>query len=414
MEEIKTHIVATEDHIRMDVILGEVGEDLQLLERGVSFKITNIISSLMEASTTCWLQDVVKQNVVPFYLKVHSDSNKEQWVRILKSAFGNNYPWTLIVAKVAAEVETQIRAVKQDFVATEIIAKPCTWLLEPFIQEDVINTIFGMGGGGKTLMSLYFAKLICVEHKEGNILFIDYEDTQGGWKEKIEKIMSISEMPVDLNRFWYYQSEQIPVAEQVDKIREVIKKRQIKFVIVDSASLATGESTSDEKAAIRLVSALHLLKTTCLLIAHQRKNDGEKTPIGSIQFENQSRNVWNVKGNPDDTDNSIIHLALTHTKANNTWKRKEPVGYRIEYKLNSINIIRESAQTYFEEKYTIKQRIEKLLRDEGEFDIKGVAESLGITVSSANKNLSEGKKKGLFENIEGKWFIKKQEVNNTP
>jgi hypothetical protein len=237
---------------------------------------------------------------------------------------------------------------------------------------------------------------------------VDYEDTPGGWKEKLTKIVDLGNNPIDLNRFIYYASEQIPVSEQVDKIKSVIKERNIRLIIVDSASLATGESTSDEKAAVRLVSALHLLKTTCLIIAHQRKNEGDKTPIGSIQYENQSRNVWNVKGAQDDKDNTTIHIAMTHTKANNTWKRKEPYGYRIEYRPESIQIIRESAQTYFEEKYSNIQRIEKLLRNEGEFDYKGVAESLGISANLANKELNRGKNKGLFENTNGRWHLKQE------
>jgi hypothetical protein len=397
-KEFDIHTIAKDNEMRIDVVVWE-----ETMSYQICFKVKNLITSLMECNVITWLMNENTPNRIPFYLKAKSDSNKEQWARILNNAFGRDYPWTVIVAKVAAEVENQIKAHKQDFVATEIEPKPCTWLLEPFIQEDMINTIFGMGSAGKTLIALYFAKQYVIEHEEGNVLFVDYEDTPGGWKEKLTKIIDLQGSPIDLNRFIYYASEQIPVSEQIDKIKDVIKDRNIKLVIVDSASLATGESTSDEKAAIRLVSALHLLKTTCLIIAHQRKNEGEKNPIGSIQYENQSRNVWNVKGASDDKDNTIIHIAMTHTKANNTWKRKEPYGYRIEYKPESIQIIRESAQTYFEESYTAIQRIEKLLRDEGSFDTKGVAQSLGLTNNYANKILSKGKQKGIFVNNNGLW-----------
>jgi hypothetical protein len=288
--------------------------------------------------------------------------------------------------------------------------KECRWLLEPFVQESQINTIFGMGSSGKTLLSLFFSKLIAQEldHK---ILFIDYEDIAGGWITKLTKITSLNNFTVGLDKFIDYDSEQIPIAEQVDKIKEVIKKHDIKFVIVESASLATGDSTSDEKSAVRLVSALKLLKTTVLLIAHQRKNDGDRTPIGSIQYENQSRNVWNIKGSPDDADIHTIHLACTHTKANNTYLRREPQGFKIEYTDEHIKITRESAQTYFGDKYTIAQKIGKLLKKEGELDNKSIAEALRISVASAAKNLSEGKEKGLFENNNGKWDLKYSDTN---
>lgn len=257
----------------------------------VCFRVKNIIGSLLEATVITWIKKSSGlSHEIPFYLKIKSDSNKEQWARLLSKTFDKKedkevYPWTILIAKVSAEVETKIRKHKQDFLSEEIVAKPTTWLIEPFIQEDQINTFFGLGSSGKTMMAMYFSALLL--EKGTNSLFIDYENDSSNWKDKIDKITKDSKGMV------YYDSEQIPLAEQVDKIKEVIKNRNVKLVILDSASLSTGESTSDEKAVIRLMSALKLLKTTVLLIAHQRKNDGDKTPIGSIQFENQARNVWN-------------------------------------------------------------------------------------------------------------------------
>jgi hypothetical protein len=175
-KEFDIHTIETENGLRVDVVVWE-----ETMSYQICFKIKNLITSLLECNTTTWIFNKDQPNKIPFYLKAKSDSSREQWVRILNNAFGRDYPWTIIVSKVCEEIEKQIKSHKQDFLATEIEAKPCTWLLEPFIQEDVINTIFGMGSGGKTLMSLYFSKRYCEENENaGNILFIDYEDTPGG------------------------------------------------------------------------------------------------------------------------------------------------------------------------------------------------------------------------------------------
>lgn len=398
--------------ISVEVIEDDMKVNIRLEQCIACFKIKNIISSLAEAGVITWIEKPAGLTPeIRFYLKIHSDTNKEQWVRILSKAFDRKenketYPWTIIVAKVVSAIENHIKNRQQCFAADTIEAKECTWLLEPFIQEDMINTIFGMGSSGKTLLALYFSKEIA-QLLGHNVLFIDYEDTSGGWKNKLAKITGLNDFTVDLNKFFYFDSEQIPIAEQVDKIKDEIKKHDIKLVVVDSASLATGESTSDEKSAVRLVSALKLLKTTVLLIAHQRKNDGDRTPIGSIQYENQSRNVWNIKGVPDDNDSRIIHIACTHTKANNTWLRRNPLGLVVEYADDYIRISEENAYEYFQEKYSVIQNIEKLLKDEGELGYKEIATSIGITPASANKNLTTGKKRKLFENKDGKWSIKK-------
>jgi len=393
-----------DDEIRIKILLDKCT---------VHFKVKNIVSSLMEAEAVTWLEkNTGLGEEISFRLKLHSDTNKEQWVRILTKAFDRKedkevYPWTIIVAKVAHLVKTEIRNKRQDFTATEIEAKECSWLLEPFIQEDQINTVFGMGSSGKTLLSLYFAKFVA-QQQNASILFIDYEDTAPSWKGKLEKIAMYEGMEVSLDRFIYFDSEQIPLADQIDKIREVVKRREIKLVIVDSASLATGDSTSDEKATVRLISALKTLRVTILLIAHQRKNDGDKTPIGSIQYENQSRNVWNIKSAPDDTDQTILHCACTHTKANNTFLRREPVGYRIEYTATAINIQSESAKAYFHDKFPIKTKIADILKacPEG-LDYKRLAFELGLNESEEKKvqvHLSQGKAQGKFRNENGKWF----------
>jgi hypothetical protein len=202
----------------------------------------------------------------------------------------------------------------------------------------------------------------------------------------------------------YYDSEQIPLADQVDKIKEVVKRRSIQLIIIDSASLATGESTSDEKSVIRLMSALKLLRTTTLLIAHQRKNDGEKTPIGSIQFENQARNVWNFKKEIDENDQRTLHLACTHTKANNTYLRREPLCYKVIYLDDKIEIIPEAPQNYYNDKLPVSDRIKQALDFMPGLSVKDIAEQLGVTPNSISKNLSRGKDRGIFTQLErGKW-----------
>lgn len=389
--------------------------DIRLEQHVVCFKIKNIISTLAEANAITWIQKSTGlTHEIPFYLKIKSDTNKEQWVRILSKAFDKKenketYPWTIIVAKVVSAVETYIRTRRQDFVADTIEAKDCTWLLEPFVQEDQINTIFGMGSSGKTLLSLYFGKIIA-QTLNYNILFIDYEDSASGFKSKLNKLVGSDTLTPDImKRFVYFDSEQIPVSEQVDKIKEVIKRHNIRLVIVDSASLATGESTSDEKSAVRLVSALKLLRTTTLLIAHQRKNDGDKTPIGSIQYENQSRNVWNIKGKPDEAQNNIIHLACSHTKANNTFLRREPLGYVVNFSDKQITIQSENAEVNFEEKYTKLQLAQKLLEKTGPMTYKDVAFHIGVkSDNQANNVLRDGVKKGILTHdpVTGLYAIK--------
>src|SRR3990167_6205318 len=166
IKDVSTEII--EDDIRIDITL----------ERSiVCFKVKNISTSILEGTVITWIKKAEGlTHEIPFYLKINSDSNKEQWARILKSAFDKKdnkevYPWTILVAKATEEIEKKIREHKQDFTRPEVTPKEVTWMYEPFIQEDQINTFFGLGSSGKTLLSLYLATEVARE-KAFNVLFI--------------------------------------------------------------------------------------------------------------------------------------------------------------------------------------------------------------------------------------------------
>lgn len=367
----------------------------------VRFKATNLISSIMEANVLTWIEKphgLLPE--IPFYLKADSDSNKEQWARILSKAFDKKgeevYPWTILVTTATLEITKQISQRRQHTEGLLAIEKDTTWMIEPLIQEDQVNTFFGLGGSAKTLLAIYLSIKLA---KDGvPSLFIDYENDVSGWKGKLAKMGSEGQNLI------YYDSEQIPLCDQVEKIKAVIKQYGIRLVILDSASLATGDSTSDEKSVVRLMNGLKRLKTTILLIAHQRKNEGERTPIGSIQFENQARNVWNIGSKPDDWETNILHVSLKHTKANNTYIRKDPLGYKITFG-GTIEVEKEDAIENFEEKHTVMSRIESLLKLEPGLEYEEIAERLELTKSTIGKNLSFGKNKGKFINDDGLWRL---------
>lgn len=396
IKDIKTE--TTEDEIRINITL----------EHCIAcFKVKNITTNLLEANVITWLKKSHGlTHEMPFFLKIKSDSNKEQWARVLSKAFDKKedkevYPWTILISKVSTEIEKKIREHKQDFLLSEIETKPLTWVYEPFIQENQINTFFGLGGSGKTMLAIYLSSVIS---KIGTkTLLIDYENDGSNFKDKLIRMLPTSEIN---NNFIYFDSEQIPLPEQVDKIKEVIKRHNIKLVIVDSASLSSGDSTSDEKSALRLISALKLLKKTIVLIAHQRKNDGDKTPIGSIQFENQARNVWNFKSCADEFDNSILHVVCTHTKTNNTYKRN-PIGFKIVFG-DIIGITNENAMDNFEDKGSVIDRIKKILENDSPLTAKDISSSLGVKEATVRTTLNRGQNNGTFKNTEKGWILELQ------
>lgn len=394
--------------IDTEILDDEINIKVTLEKTIICFKVKNLVSNLAEANIVAWLQKASGlTNEINFRLKINSDTSKEQAVRMLK-VFDNKenkevYQWLIIVNKLCSTIDKIIKDKKQLFWLPEITPKQTTWVYEPFIQEDQINTFFGMGGSCKTLLALYFSTIVA--SKGTKVMLVDYENDGSSWADKIKKMSSIG----DEMNYAYYDTEHIPLVEQVDKIKSVIKTNNIKLVIIDSASMATGSSTSDEQYVLRFISALKQLRTTVVVIAHQRKNDGEKTPIGSIQFENQARNVWNFKSEVDNYDNSVLHVACTHTKANNTFIRKTPICFKVAYG-EKIDITNEDAIENFSDKLSHNERIADFLRNNAGSTSKDISDGLDISYSTIRKELTKGKGKGQFKNNEHSlWFLEGQE-----
>ena len=70
-------------------------------------------------------------------------------------------------------------------------------------------------------------------------------------------------------------------AADFERVNRVVRDKQIKLVIVDSAAMATGEPESADATA-QYFRALAGLDTTTLTIAHVAKAGREREPFGSI------------------------------------------------------------------------------------------------------------------------------------
>ena len=183
--------------------------------------------------------------------------------------------------------------------------------------------------------------------------------------------------------FFYWQTEQIPLYNQVEKLKAYIRENKIDLAIVDSASMASGESTSDEAAALRLMGALKLLDISVLLIAHERKNDGEGNPIGSVQYFNQARNIWHVKNDREGVDNEL-DISCKHTKCNGSFLRKDPIGFKIKFEEGLISV--KTGQSVIREDYNLSSQI------------FGELKNGGLTVKQIASNFRFRKKRTQYQN----------------
>lgn len=417
IKEVKVDRDKEEEEIKIEVIFNSLS---------VFFRIKEIINELSEATVVTWTEagDVSSYSTT-YYLKVKNNGSKASMATMLSKAFDDRdakkfLPWTIMIAMLADTIEEELSKEKTDFSLDEIVEEETTYLQDPFIEDKQLNMLFGMGSAGKTLLALHFAAKLAKDGKK--IMLIDYEDSAGLVKGKIMKLAN----DIDKDNFIYFDTRMIPVCDQAVKIKRVIKKRKIDMIILDSASLATGKSTSDDEAALRSLAVLKSTKLPTIIIAHDRKTEGGENPIGSIQWYNQVRNAWHIKSVQDIGDDEVLHISCTQKKSNNARKQKDALGFRIKYERKTINgrsnvlvdidVKTEDPKMNFEENLTLDDRIMGVITAEGNITAIEVFNKVNDELKSASKTgtsqkyvgnrLGVLKKKGLItNNSKSEWML---------
>ncbi len=342
-------------------------------------------------------------------------TNRESRVKASKGLHAlpqcNGYNWIAMLDFVAqATLDKQRAGEPFKEVGTMPMRTSPHWLLEPILPLNHPTILFGAGGIGKTTTAELLG--ICVQigwgkeiglipHITGPVLYLDWE----GSAEDINETLMAFEAGLGLNttpRFIYLFCSQ-PLIDMLETIQEEVFRCKAVLVIVDSAVPALGGAREARENAEPLFQALRELKTTSLIISHEVKDQIQKkrTPYGDVFFWNRARMVWHLKGDPDQ-EGSEIELGWQNVKANFV-SRQQQWGLRLTRdETNSIKAerfdVKDSPVLRQGLSHTI--RIKEALR-RGSLSSAALAKELDIPQDSIKVELSRGKKRGIFQQLEG-------------
>jgi hypothetical protein len=352
------------------------------------------------------------QKIFSQKLIINSSSSRDGYVKALKDSFGKDIPWALILSQACSALTIYVQDHTEEQVMADIRPEDTKYLLYPYVEENAPNIIFGRGGVGKTYLALRMALSIAGGvpflsedcDKKLNMLFVDYESTPSNFAHRINTLIAglPFNVPDDIKeRFVYFNPRGLSLHDLVRKIKKVMVKRNIGFIVIDSAALACGGQPEEAQTAIRYFNAMAKLGTTTLTIAHETKAENNQYAFGSIFFTNSARNIWNVQLERDAGDNTI-NVGLFHRKSNNG-KLVNGRGAEITFEDNKVEIISGSTERFPREE-NIGQKILRCLRDRGWSTARDIATYLDIKMlSSVQQSLSRMKSKELVVNAGDKW-----------
>jgi hypothetical protein len=290
----------------MQVSLKKIGSnfiasflDYNLIFTGVRIKGNKINSNLK-------IVDVTKDKVL-FISYIELMDINERW-KLAKhlEIIENNINWqellTIAFTKLINEILTHDAPTKLQEVPPQSHYFIKHLIAEPF------SLIFAPGGSGKSYLSLLVATAIQngisldgVEvEKPYNVLYLDWETSQDDLARRFTLIKKGLQMEVESP---FYRSLAFPLAYEFDKILDDIVRYDIKLLIIDSVVPALGGDITKAEIVgdfFGMLKQFYLTnQTRSLLLTHiskqDKKGDNEKSPIGSVYFENYPRLVWELK-----------------------------------------------------------------------------------------------------------------------
>jgi len=232
--------------------------------------------------------------------------------------------WSQIVEDLAGITVDAVRAQLPERVLGDVVNDGTfAWRVDNILVERANNVLWAEGGSGKSYFALFLATLISegyvdTDHRlvvePGNVLFCDYETSQQSIAERVRRLHV--GLGIDRPSKIVYQPMSLPWIQDVDRIMDVIDRRNTDVLIIDSMGLASGkiEDSDQVQAFFRSLSYLNeRFGLTTLVISHANR---QGTMFGSAYIQASARSLWEAKRTSGSLAEGSMDFSLFHRKAN--------------------------------------------------------------------------------------------------
>jgi hypothetical protein len=212
-------------------------------------------------------------------------------------------------------------------------------LLPPLLLARMPTMIFGDGGGGKSLLAL--AAALSVHTGRPLLGEAPVEQLRVGY---LDWEMDAAEHRVRARRLLGEESDLVyvpcsrPLAEDVDRLRRVVRQHRLGYVVVDSVALACDGPPEAAEVAGRFFGALRELGLGSLLVAHVNRAGDAERPFGSAFWHNGARLTWYAK-RESGIGSGRMTVGLFNKKSN-VGPLSAPLGFDVEWSADAIGIAR--------------------------------------------------------------------------
>jgi hypothetical protein len=320
------------------------GYSLEWESEQIKIDVTRIretkVSTIAEILITCTAKGLATPHIKQTNFSLTANDARPKLAKELDKIY--QAEWDVILEQLCVKVLAEIRRGEPVVILGQdgMKADPPEYLIDPYIIRNQPNVFFGEPGSAKTTWGLILASCITtgwkdnpgklvIANKKERCLWLDYETDQSviAWQLASIKRGNNFEVPNQI----FYRRCSSPLVDDLEQIKQAIDEYKATCLLIDSLGLACGGDLNSAEPALRFFAALRQLKITSIILAHTARNteSGNKHIYGSMFFEAQSRNVWELIKSNDDEDSIII--GLYHKKPPPFGKLHKPLGYKFTF-----------------------------------------------------------------------------------
>ncbi len=292
------------------------------------------------------------------------------------------------------------------------------YVVAGFLPAGLETLLWGAGGAGKSWLALALAIHIATgEHfldrkiiTPGRTLYLDWETNYAEFARRLSMILGKEDSDLFDEDFLFYKRMDVPLADSLDYLYEVVTEINPVLIIIDSMARAAGGRLLEEEAISQFFAAVRSLGRTTLIIHHPTKavltktsdEDPASTFYGSAYTMWLPRSVWRLDAHYD-PETDVIKGILTHVKTN-IGRKQPPIAFlmRLEpFSLESVPIGK------VKEEIPLRTRILDLLSRRGKMTVTQLASELEESPETVRRVLNRMKRKGQVEKDieEGAWYV---------
>tara|TARA_R100000306_G_scaffold60605_1_gene60892 strand:+ start:902 stop:2191 length:1290 start_codon:yes stop_codon:yes gene_type:complete len=218
------------------------------------------------------------------------------------------------------------------------------WRVDNLLVEDT-TVLWANGGTGKSFFALWLSTLISegleyvnTDHglivEPGNVLYLDYETTQAQIASRVRKLHN--GLGIDRPSKIVYRHMELPLVQDVDTIRDIVHKRNIDYIVVDSMGLAVDGELESAAEVLEFFRSLNTIGLPSLVISHANKSGNL---FGSAYTANAARSVIEGSNKEGSYATGGIEFNLFHRKANDIPKQA-PQTWSVQFEPDKVTYTR--------------------------------------------------------------------------